>query len=117
MEQLVPIEDVAKHFGVSLSTARKWVRDGVIPKNTYIKIGHTQRFALATIAETLLMAGAQGLPLYGVVATVYDLFKGDDDEDFDTVVRKTIGEELYSGPVNAVLGVDVASRCVVSRLY
>ena len=51
MEQLVPIEDVAKHFGVSLSTTRKWVRDGVIPSNTYIKRGKTQRFALASIAE------------------------------------------------------------------
>ncbi len=58
MEQLVPIEDVAKHFGVSLSTTRKWVRDGVIPENTYIKIGHTQRFALASIAEALLKGSA-----------------------------------------------------------
>ena len=58
MEQLVPIEDVAKHFGVSLSTTRKWVRDGVIPSNTYIKVGKTQRFALASIAEALLKGDA-----------------------------------------------------------
>jgi hypothetical protein len=58
MEQLVPIEDVAKHFGVSLSTTRKWVRDGVIPQNTYIKVGKTQRFALASIADALLKSGS-----------------------------------------------------------
>ena len=28
--------------------------DGVIPSNTYIKVGKTQRFALASIAEALL---------------------------------------------------------------
>ena len=33
MNTLVPIEDVAKHFSVSLSTVRKWARDGVIPEN------------------------------------------------------------------------------------
>ena len=37
MEQLVPIEDVAKHFSVSLSTTRKWVRDGVIPEKYVCK--------------------------------------------------------------------------------
>ena len=54
MEQLVPIEDVAKHFNVSLSTTRKWVRDGVIPEDTYVKVGKTHRFALAKVSEALM---------------------------------------------------------------
>ena len=57
MEQLVPIEDVARYFSVSLSTTRKWVRDGVIPSDTYVKVGKTQRFALTKVSEAL-MAGA-----------------------------------------------------------
>ena len=58
MEQLVPIEYVAKHFNVSLSTTRKWVRDGVIPEDTYVKVGKTHRFALAKVSEAL-MSGAK----------------------------------------------------------
>ncbi len=54
MNTLVPIEDVARHFSVSLSTVRKWVRDGVIPENMYVKIGHTQRFALDRVADALM---------------------------------------------------------------
>ena len=33
----VPIEDVAKHFSVSISTIRAWVRQQDIPQDTYIK--------------------------------------------------------------------------------
>ena len=54
MEQLVPLEEVAKHLDISLSTARKWVRDGVIPFNTYVKVGKTQRFALAEVSKAVL---------------------------------------------------------------
>ena len=54
MEQLVPIEDVAQHFNVSISTARKWVRDGVIPEGIYVKVGKTQRFSLSDVSKALM---------------------------------------------------------------
>ena len=36
-EALVPIENLAEHFAVSISTIRTWVRQGHIPRNTYVK--------------------------------------------------------------------------------
>jgi len=52
-EPFVPIEGVAKHFAVSISTIRAWLRQGHIPKNTYVKIGNTYRFKLPAVAEAL----------------------------------------------------------------
>lgn len=52
-EPLIPIEDVAKHFTVSVSTVRAWVRQGYIPRSTYIKIGNTYRFNLTEILASL----------------------------------------------------------------
>lgn len=49
----VPIEDVANHFSVSISTIRGWVRKGHIPKNTYIKVGNTYRFSIDNVASAL----------------------------------------------------------------
>ena len=36
-EPFVPIEDVAKHFSVSVSTVRAWVRQKHIPEDTFMK--------------------------------------------------------------------------------
>ena len=49
----VSIEDVAKHLAVSVSTVRNWVRQGDIPKDTYLKVGHVYRFDLAKVVEAL----------------------------------------------------------------
>ncbi len=54
MSEFVGIEDVAKHFNVSVSTARAWVRQKEIPENTYVKIGKTYRFKLDAVLEALL---------------------------------------------------------------
>tara|TARA_R110000803_G_scaffold27140_2_gene63579 strand:+ start:1321 stop:1569 length:249 start_codon:yes stop_codon:yes gene_type:complete len=81
MEQLVPIEDVAKHFSVSLSTARKWVRDGVIPENMYVKVGKTHRFALARVAEALLQQGSTGVAEPTAVLNEFDPTAFDPDAD------------------------------------
>lgn len=49
----VPIDDIAKHFSVSVSTIRTWVRQGHIPKDTYIKVGNTYRFSLPDVCDAL----------------------------------------------------------------
>ena len=63
-----------------------------------------------------LVAGVQGLPFFGVVAMISNMFKEDDEEDFETSVRKYIGEGPYGGAVNYLFGVDVASRMGLSNL-
>ena len=55
-EPFVPIEDVAKHFSVSISTVRAWVRQEHIPKDTYVKIGNTYRFRVGDVANSLTTA-------------------------------------------------------------
>jgi len=53
-EPLVPIEDVAKHFAVSVSTIRAWLRQGLIPQDSYIKVGSTYRFSIPKMVEGLV---------------------------------------------------------------
>lgn len=49
----VPIEECAKHFAVSVSTIRSWIRQRFIPKDTYLKVGLTYRFDLSAIIAAL----------------------------------------------------------------
>jgi excisionase family DNA binding protein len=55
-EPFVTIEDVAKHFSVSISTVRAWVRQQHIPEDTYVKIGNTYRFRVGDVANALTTA-------------------------------------------------------------
>ena len=48
-EPYVMIDAVTEHFSVSRSTIRAWIRQGVIPSNTYIKVGTTYRFKISAI--------------------------------------------------------------------
>ena len=52
-EPFVTIEDVAKHFSVSVSTVRAWVHQKHIPENTFVKIGKTHRFRISDVTEAL----------------------------------------------------------------
>ena len=52
-EPLVPIEVLAKHFTVSVSTIRAWLRQGYIPSDTYVKIGNTYRFNVSAVVQAL----------------------------------------------------------------
>lgn len=52
-EPFVPIEELAKKFSVSISTIRAWLRQGLIPTHTYIKVGTTYRFNVSKVVEAL----------------------------------------------------------------
>jgi len=49
----VPIEDLAQHFSVSVSTIRGWIRRNQIPKHTYIRVGNTYRFSIDDVSVAL----------------------------------------------------------------
>lgn len=49
----VPIENLAKHFTVSVSTIRAWVRQDYIPAEAYIKVGNTYRFCIPKVIAGL----------------------------------------------------------------
>ena len=52
-EKYVPIEELAQHLSLAITTVRSWVRMGVIPKSTYLKIGNTYRFSIPEVVEKL----------------------------------------------------------------
>ena len=49
-EAFVPIEDLAKHFAVSVSTVRTWIRQNLIPS---LKIGGVYRFKISEVELAL----------------------------------------------------------------
>ena len=53
LDNYVPVEDVADHLSVKVSTIRQWVSKGIIPKTTYIKVGYTYRFSIPAVVEAL----------------------------------------------------------------
>ena len=63
-----------------------------------------------------LMAGAQGLPLFGAASMVYALFSDDDDDDLGTATRKYIGDFAYKGPVEYMTNLAIASRISLNDL-
>jgi Phage tail lysozyme len=70
----------------------------------------------ALTGATAMMSGVQGLPMFGIASMVYNLFKDDDDDDFNTVARKGLGELFYNGPVDYLTGLSIASRTGLSNL-
>lgn len=53
-EPYVTIEDAAKHFSVSISTLRNWMRHGYIPEESYIRIENVLRFKISGVAAALV---------------------------------------------------------------
>ncbi len=66
--------------------------------------------------SSALIAGVKGVPLFGVAAMIFNMFRDEDEDDFETATRKWMGEVAYKGPVNAVTGLEIAGRVGLSDL-
>jgi hypothetical protein len=64
-----------------------------------------------------LTAGALGLPLVQQIGWMYDLFADDDEEDFETVVRTTLGEFGSFGVVDYLTGLRISERVGLSGSF
>tara|TARA_R110000787_G_scaffold87113_1_gene185679 strand:+ start:1543 stop:7899 length:6357 start_codon:yes stop_codon:yes gene_type:complete len=62
------------------------------------------------------LVGAKGVPFYGLAAWVMDQFMGEDEDDTNTRVAKTIGDKYYYGLIARGLGVDVTDRISLTNL-
>jgi|TARA_R100001530_G_scaffold136325_1_gene116446 excisionase family DNA binding protein len=52
-EKYLPIEDLANHLSVKVSTIRQWVKQGHIPISSYLKVGQTYRFDIPSVVDAL----------------------------------------------------------------
>jgi len=52
------IQDLATYFKISVPTARKWVKNGTIPKDTYLKAAGVYRFDICKVEKAMIDANA-----------------------------------------------------------
>lgn len=89
--KFVTIDKVAKHFSVSVSTIRSWIRNGYIPPHTYIKPSNTYRFNIEAVEAALTEGEKDEVKITGATGEAtasdnqikyqLDLFDEDDEGD------------------------------------
>ena len=70
----------------------------------------------AVSVSSILAAGVQGWPLYGLAAMLASIFYDEEEDSFRTDTRKNIGEIAYKGPLSYYTGVDVSQRIALTNL-
>lgn len=93
--------------------------EGTPEYNEALMMRKVARFQFGGIVGSVgLWAGASGLPMYGAFASLFDtLFTEDDEEDFDTIVRTSIGELGFKGIGNYFFGTEMSSRIGLSNTF
>jgi hypothetical protein len=105
-----------KRYGVSMNyMLLKTARDALKDQNPVVRKAAMKQIA-GIYASAALFAGAQGLPAFGLVAMLFNMFRDEDEDDFQTSARKWMGELMHKGLANELLGVEIASRVGLSDL-
>ena len=108
-----------KSYGVLMNTAM--IKSYMISTDRYFKNNPEQkRIArnqlLGVHLSSLLLAGIGGMPIYGLISMIVDLFRDDDEDSADELTRKAFTEFWYKGPIVAATGADVAARIKLNDL-
>jgi hypothetical protein len=62
------------------------------------------------------LVGVKGIPMYGTVIALMNLFLEDDEDDANTIIAKMLGEDLYYGLIAQMAGVDLTDRIALTNL-
>jgi len=106
-----------KRYGVSMYYMLfKTTRDAMSAEDPQVRAAAKRQIA-GVYATSALLAGVQGIPMFGVAAAMYNLFgKDDDEDDFETAARKYMGEGYFNGALNYLTGTAVANRIGLTDL-
>ncbi len=104
-----------KRYAVSMyymlwQLAEKSVKGSAADKNM------ARKQLAGVFGATGLLAGVGGMPIFGTLAMVADMFLDDEEEDFRTATRQYVGEGVYGGLGNYIFGIDISSRVGLSDL-
>ena len=108
-----------KSYGLAMNTAM--IKSGMAAGDKLYEGNPEQRkIAIKQLVgvhlSSLLFAGLGGVPIWGLISMVWDLFLDDEEEDADTILRKYVTEMGFKGPLSTLTGVDVASRIKLNDL-
>jgi nucleotide-binding universal stress UspA family protein len=108
-----------KSFGVMMNSSM--IKSALIgTKQLFANNPEQQKQALKQLAgihlSAALFAGVGGIPIWGIVSMLWDLFLDDDEDDADTILRKFITEDYYKGPISSITGMDVSQRIKLNDL-
>lgn len=106
-----------KRYGVSMYYMLfKTAREALKSADPEVRAAAKRQIA-GIYASAALMAGVQGVPMYGIAAMLYNMIlKEEDDDDFDTAAKKYLHTGVHSGAINALTGLEIAGRVGLSDL-
>ena len=105
-----------KRYGVSMYYMMfKMTKEALQTQDPVVRKAAMKQLA-GIYGMAAIFSGLQGLPMFGMLAMIYNMFADEDDEDFGTVVRASTNELAYKGLINYMTNLDIASRVGLSDL-
>ena len=105
-----------KRYGVSMYYMMFKMTKEALQKQDPVVRKQAMKQLAGIYGTAAVFSGLQGLPMFGMLAMIYNMFADEDDEDFGTVVRASTNELAYKGLLNYMTNLDIASRVGLSDL-